>query len=195
MVRKGWIAAAGAVLLLAAWCPAQQVPRKLPEFAVNMVNAKPVPVSQYKGKPLVMMFMLTTCPHCQHTVEMLSKMLPAYKPRGLNVLAAAIDDKPQGLIPGFLAAHHPAFPLGYVDAMAALDIAGYSRERLPHVPLLLFIDRQGTVGEQHEGADSDFFGDQQEDKLKAAIEALLTGGAKPVAKKAAKPVAKTVAKK
>ena len=58
---------------------------------------------------------------------------------------------------------------------------------IPHMPLLAFIDRQGTIRAQHEGDDEKFFGDQQEQNLRAQIEALLNEA--PAAKKGAAPKA------
>jgi hypothetical protein len=54
--------------------------------------------------------------------------------------------------------------------------------KVPIMPMLAFIDRQGTIRAQFEGDDEKFFGDQHEQNLRAQIEALLKAG---VAKKAA----------
>jgi len=160
-----------------------------------MVNAKPVSLAQYKGKPLVLAFILTTCPHCQHMVELLSKLQPACAPRGLQVLAAAIDPAAQNAVPLFVKNFHPPFPVGFAaDGYAVVDFCGYARDRLPYMPILLFIGRDGAIREQHQGADSVYFGDQEEQNLRASIEALLGGGSKTVAKKPA-PAPKTAPKK
>ena len=112
-------------------------------------------------------------------------MLPDYAPRGLQVIASAIDDGAQNAVPVFIKYHHPVFPVGFDDSVPVLDFCGYSRDRLPHLPILLFIDRQGTVRDQHEGADADFFGDKQEERMRAAIDSLFAGAAKPGAAKPA----------
>jgi thiol-disulfide isomerase/thioredoxin len=185
MAKRGWLAKAGMGLLLAASGAAQQVPRKAPEFTIDMVKAQPLKLSQYKGKPLLVAFILTTCSHCQHTVEILNKLLPDYAPRGLQIVGSAIDDGAQNAVAVFVKFYRPAFPVGFSPAlpggggMSALEFCNYSLDRAPHMPILLFIDRQGTIREQHEGAEADFFGDQQEAKLRVAIESLLRPAAKP----------------
>jgi len=162
----------------------QQVPRKVGDLAIQVAGGKPLSVAAYHGKPLVLAFILTTCPHCQHAVELLTNIQPAYAPRGLEMLASAIDQNAAMAVPLFVRYMHPPFPVGWNDSNVALDFAGYSPVRLPHMPILLFIDRQGTVRQQHEGSETDYFGDQEEQNLRKSIDALL-GPAKPAPGKAA----------
>ena len=68
---------------------------------------------------------------------------------------------------------HRLFPVGFNDPVAALNYAGYTLTRLPHMPVLLFIDRHGMVREQHDGAEPVYFGDQEEQNLRNSIDALL----------------------
>lgn len=177
--RGSVVAAVAAMWLTAAGAGAQTLPRKAPEFAISTADGKSIPLSQYKGKPLVLAFILTTCSHCQHTVELLSKLQPAYAARGVQMVASAIDQGAEAAVPLFVKNFHPPFPVGYnLDGGAVLDFCGYSRDHLPHMPILLFIDRQGTIRAQHEGSEEkDFFNDRQEDNLRTAIEALAGSGA------------------
>ena len=50
------------------------------DFTINMVDAKPLTLSQYKGHPVVLAFILTSCPHCQNAVKVLSKLQNEYGP-------------------------------------------------------------------------------------------------------------------
>lgn len=179
------------MLAAVASAGAQTLPRKAPEFAINTVDGKSISLSQYKGKPLVVAFILTTCSHCQHTIELLSKLQPAYAAKGVQVVASAIDQGVQSAVPLFIKNFHPPFPVGYnLDGGAVLEFCGYSRDHLPHMPILLFIDRQGMVRAQHEGSEEkDFFNDRQEDNLRAAIDAL-AGAAAPTKKAASSAPAK-----
>ena len=177
-------------LAAAASLAGQEVPRKAGEWAIQVPNAKPISLADYKGKPVVLAFVLTTCPHCRHCVELLNKLQPDYARRGVNIVASAIDQNPATAVPLFIKYMHPPFPVGFNDPNAVLAFAGYSPSRLPHMPILLFIDRQGTVREQHDGAEPDYFGDKEEDSLRKSIDSLLTP-VKPVPTKAA--VRKTTA--
>ena len=91
-----------AALSLAVGAPleGQQVPRKAGEWTIQVLNGKPIPLAAHKGKPVLLAFILTTCPHCQHAVELLNKLQPEYAPRGLDILASAIDQDGRRRCPG-----------------------------------------------------------------------------------------------
>ena len=169
---------AGIVLaaMAAAAGSAQQVPRKAPEWTISTVEGKPITLSQYRGKAVVLAFILTTCPHCRLTVGYLEKDQRTYGSRGFQVLASAIDQGVPGVIPPFVKEFQLPFPVGYnTDGEAMLRFLGYDRNHLPHMPILVFLDRQGTIREQHEGSDeAGFFNERQEQNLQKSIEALLT---------------------
>ncbi len=48
------------LLLLAAAAFAADIPRKSPEFVIQMMDGKQLLVSQYRGKVLCLVFILTT---------------------------------------------------------------------------------------------------------------------------------------
>ena len=164
------------LLSLAVSCAvAQHVPRKAPEWKIDTAGGKPIALSQYKGKAVLLAFILTTCPHCRQTVGCLAKDQQKYGARGFQVLASAIDQGVPGVIPPFVKEFRLPFPVGYnTDGNAMLAFMGYDRNHLPHMPILLFIDRQGVIREQHEGNDEkNYFNDRQQQNLDQSIEALL----------------------
>ena len=166
---------ASLLISLSIAAAAAQVPRKAPAWSISTVDGKSIDVGQYKGKVVLLAFILTTCPHCRMTVGYLAKDQQVYGPRGFQVLASAIDQGVPGVIPPFVKEFNLPFPVGYnTDGNAMLAFMGYSRDHLPHMPILLFIDRQGTIREQHEGSEEkDYFNDRQEQNLQKSIEALL----------------------
>jgi cytochrome oxidase Cu insertion factor (SCO1/SenC/PrrC family) len=99
-------AAAALLTLLLPFAPAA-------DFTINMVDAKPLTLSQYKGHPVVLAFILTSCPHCQNAVKVLSKLQTEYGPRGLQVLASAIEQDSQQHVRLFVKNFAPPFPVGY----------------------------------------------------------------------------------
>jgi hypothetical protein len=98
------------------------------------------------------------------------------------VVACAIENGAQLAVPAFLKNFNPPFPVGYNLGSTALDFMQHSMVKMPIMPMLAFIDRQGMIRAQFEADDEKFFGDQQEQNLRMQIEALLKVG---VAKKAA----------
>ena len=59
MAKKRCLAAALALIPLLA--QAAELPRKAPEYTINRNGAPPLTISQYKGKPVVLAFILTYC--------------------------------------------------------------------------------------------------------------------------------------
>src|ERR1043166_8287059 len=92
-----------ALALAAVLCTsAATIPRKAPNFTVKMNNGKPLQLSEYKGKVVVLAFILTTCSHCQAATRILNKLQAEMGPRGLQVIESAIDENAQALVPGFV---------------------------------------------------------------------------------------------
>jgi thiol-disulfide isomerase/thioredoxin len=168
-------------VLILAWLgvgrlPAQQVPRPSTDLVINMVGGKPIHLSDYKGKPIVLACILTTCSHCQHTVTQLNKLQGEFAPRGVQILAAAAEASPELSVPLFVKELHPPFPVGYImDTMGVLSYFQYSASNMPNMPILAFIDRQFVIRAQYNGKDTNFFAPdpQGETNLRNQIGSLL----------------------
>ena len=139
------------------------------DFTINMVDAKPLTLSQYKGHPVVLAFILTSCPHCQNAVKVLSKLQNEYGPRGLQVLASAIEQDAQLHVRLFVKNFAPPFPLGYNTGAEPYTLI-HPTGKVPMMPLLGFIDKKGILRAQHEGEEP-FFNDLEQN-LRKEIEAL-----------------------
>jgi len=164
----------------AAWmATAAEVPRPATDFAINMEDGSQIPLSQYRGKVCVLAFILTTCPHCQKTVGILSTIQNEYGPRGVQVIASATDDMGKLNVPDFIKNFHPSFPVGFNARLDAEGFLQHDDKFLLYVPQLVFIDRQGVIRAQHPGEDKDFW-ENQEKNIRDQIDALL---AEPAHKK------------
>jgi len=163
-----------ALLVATPFAAAQQAPRKAGEWTIQMPAGKPVLLSSYRGKVVALGFILTTCPHCQKTTGILSRIQTEWRARGLQVLESAVQADAWNAVPGFVQTFHPSFPVGYDDnAQAVLDFTGFSHARLPLMPIVLLIDREGMVRFEHDGHDDAFFGDQQDQNFRRELDELL----------------------
>jgi thiol-disulfide isomerase/thioredoxin len=173
---------------------AATLPRKSSEFTIQMPDGKQLLLSSYKGKPVVLAFILTTCSHCQAFTRLLTKAQTDYGPRGLQVVESAIEENAKAAVPGFIRAFQPPFPVGYNAQVAAADFLEHPRQRIMSMPAVMFIDRQGTIVAQYTSSDEFMQEGVWEKNLRAKIEELLSGGAstakKTPAKKAATPAKK-----
>jgi thiol-disulfide isomerase/thioredoxin len=172
-------------LMLAAAALAIDIPRKSPEFVIQTTDGKQLLVSQYRGKVLCLVFMLTTCPHCQKTTQVLTGIEKDLKPKGFEVVEGAVNENPD--IPGFMQRFNPSFPVGTAPGQAALDYMQWPKGQRPLVPFMVFIDRQGMIRAQYSGLDEKFFDDNQEQHIRdEAMKLLNEAPPKTASKRAAK---------
>jgi peroxiredoxin len=159
--------------------PASTLPRKAPDFAIQMTDGKQLQLSSYKGKPLVLAFILTTCSHCQNFTRLLIRAHKDYASRGLQIVESAIEDKAAPAVPGFIHAFQPPFPVGYNEYVKAVDFLQHPAMQILPMPVVVFLDRQGTIVAQYTAKD-DFMQDGVVEKnVRAKIEELVGRGATP----------------
>jgi len=169
------------ILLAVASGSAGQVPRRSPEFAIGLNGGKQILLTQHKGKVIALIFILTYCPHCQTTVQHLTKLQNEFGPRGFQALSSAIEDMASLAIPDFLRRFQPNFPVGFNPRDPVVSYLQHPPMLKLLMPQLVLIDREFNIRAQYSG-DDPFFGPDQEKHLRARIEGLLAEG-KPAAKK------------
>jgi cytochrome oxidase Cu insertion factor (SCO1/SenC/PrrC family) len=161
-----------AVLFITAMVTdAASVPRKAAELQIQMTGAKPIELSQYRGRPVVLAFILTTCSHCQYTTGLLVKLQTEFVSKGLQVIECAVNDGAAADLPNFIKRFQTNFPVGYsADTVGVLSFMQHPQNAIPHMPMLAFIDRHGIIREQYQGIDA-LLSDEatQEENLRAEI--------------------------
>ena len=163
-------------VFLAALARGADLPRPAPEFAVRMMDGSDMLLSQQRGKVVCLMFILTTCPHCQKLVGVMSKLHKELAPRGLVTIAAATQDMPSLYVPDFIRDFKPTFPVGGGDRNLAMQFMQHDPKYIFYNPCVSLIDRKGMIRAQFNGGDEIFNGDQ-EANFRGRIEALLKEGA------------------
>jgi hypothetical protein len=161
-------------LIASAWT--DSAPRKSPELTIHQAGAADLRLSHYRGKICVVALMSTTCPHCQTLTGILSEIQKEYGTRGVQILGAAFNDNAKGLMAGFAAKFHPAFPVGWITREEALNYLGMSiMTNSGYVPKVIFIDRAGMIREEHLQLqpENDYFGNPRE-SIRASLDRLLT---------------------
>jgi peroxiredoxin len=168
-------------VILAAICAAPvmgaDVPRPAPEFAVRMMDGTDILLSQQRGKVVCLLFILTTCPHCQKLVATMSKLQPELGPQGLVTIAGAVQDMPSLYIPDFIRDFKPAFPVGAADRNLAMQFMQHDPQYIFYSPSVSLIDRKGIIRAQYTAGPDDIFNGDQEANFRAKIQPLLKEGA------------------
>jgi peroxiredoxin len=165
-----------ALVLAAGFMWAAEIPRPAPDLTIPLPDGKQLKVSDYRGKVLCLTFILTTCPHCQKTTQLLSGIYRDLAPRGFDVLEAAVNQNPD--IPSFVAQFKASFPVGTASVQEALDFIQWPKDKRPLVPFVVFIDRKGVIRAQYTGVDEAFFDDQQDQHMRDEAGKLLSEGLK-----------------
>ncbi|HTM50493.1 MAG TPA: TlpA disulfide reductase family protein [Bryobacteraceae bacterium] len=175
MMRRVWAASVlGAVL---AW-PGQAagLPRPAPEFVIRNQAGQAL-LSQFRGKVVLLAFIHTTCPHCQNSIGILSRIQNEYGTKGLQVLASAFDELAPQALPEFVTRFRPTFPVGYASRSTIHDYLQIASNVPFNVPIYLFIDKKGVIQAQHMGGGK-FFQDEERN-TRITIDALLKEPAAP----------------
>jgi peroxiredoxin len=165
-------AAASAALLVCA-LPAADIPRPAPDFPIPIPGGKTLKTSEFKGKVVIVEFLLTTCPGCQAAARILSQMQTEFGTDKLQVIGVAVNKGAETLIGAFAQQYAPNFPIGVrdVDASRAfLQIPIMNRLTFPQ---MAFIDKNGVIRSQHGGEGDEAFFANEEASIRAEIKKYL----------------------
>jgi peroxiredoxin len=175
-MRKLLVLIGLATVLFAGQAPKRgpAVPRKAGEFVFQMVDGPQRLLSMYKGKTIVLAFMYTTCPHCQKTAQVLAKVQTEYAAKGVQVLGATFDKGAAGRVQQFNKSLGLNFPVGYSEQEPVLEFLQHPIDEPYFVPILVFIDRRGTIRSQYIGDET--FLSRQEVNIRAEIDKVLKMG-------------------
>lgn len=152
---------------------AAPVPRKADEIKVVDPSGNTVLLSAQKGKVCVVQFLFTWCPHCQDTARVLSKLQNEFGSK-IQVLGVAFNDEVHTKDPARNNAEvlkfkqYANFPVGIESREFVLKYLGFSVMDRWGVPLMLIVDKTGTVVAQSKPSGS------PELQREADLRALLT---------------------
>jgi peroxiredoxin len=156
------------------------VPRQSPEFTLNLQGGKQELLSQYRGKVTLVEFLFTTCPHCQHAAQMLSKLQGELGPQGFQAVGVAFNEMSSMLVPDFVKNYGATFPVAWANRDAVLGYLNISTMERFVVPQIVVIDRKGVIRAQSlPQGDANL---QDEAYLRKLIEGLLKENAGPAKK-------------
>jgi peroxiredoxin len=166
-----------------------EVPRPAPEFSIKMPQGGQTLLSQYRGKVVVCEFLYTTCPHCQHASQLMSRLQTEYGPKGMQALGVAFNDMSHMLVPDFVRDFKVNYPVGYSTREAVHTFLQNDPTHSLHVPQIVFIDRKGVI--RHQSLPQGDSNTATEAFMRQTIEKLLQ---EPAAAPAKHPVKKSTKK-
>ncbi len=143
----------GAVLLSAAALAfaAEQAPkviRPAPDYKIRFVDGTQIPLSSFRGKVVALLFVHTTCPHCQHASEVFTQLAAEYGSKGFQPIDVAFNTMANLYVRDFVRDHHISYPVGFDSPENALGFLGFSVMERYAVPQIVWIDRDGNIRSQ-----------------------------------------------
>lgn len=155
--------------ILAAALPAfavmPPVPRPAKELVITEPSGKKTLLTSMKGKVVIVQFLYTTCPHCQHFSQVLTKMSADLAPKGVQMLGLAFDDPPNAppgtpptaaMVGNYVKQFNVGFPVGIGSRDTVMSYLGISVMDRFVVPQVMIVDKKGAIR-----AQSDFMGTEQ----------------------------------
>lgn len=150
---------------------AADLPRPAPDFTVNMANGKPIKLSDYKGKVLVVEVLLTTCSHCQRASQGINKVQRELGAQGMQSIGVAVNDMAQMLVEDYTKQFNLDFPVGWSTREPVIQLLQHPVMMMMSFPNVLIIDRNGQIRHQFPGGDKFF--ENEEKNLRDLVLPLL----------------------
>ena len=148
------------------------VPRKSPELKFVEPLGKQILLSSFKGKVVVIEFLLTNCPHCQRVAQTITKLHKELGPRGFQPIGIAFDNGISGpAVAKFVRSFKVTYPVGYTSSDKVDSYLGRAAMERFQVPQMVVIDLKGVIR-----AQSSWKGDpnlENENYLRNLLDSLL----------------------
>jgi peroxiredoxin len=121
-------------------------PRRAPGFALPDSKMKLADLYDYRGKPVILEFMQTTCPHCAAFTSVLAKVQEKYGDK-VQILAVANPPDNMTSVGQFIAAHKVTYPILFDMGQVAYS---YILKPTFDLPQLFLIDARGMIHNRFE---------------------------------------------
>jgi peroxiredoxin len=114
--------------------------KEAPAFSLKGLDGKNVSLSDFKGKPILLVFWATWCPSCREGIVLMEKF-SAGKRDQFTILLLAIDGERQKRVERIIKEDHITLPVLLILKEKIMDHYGVRG----WIPLTFLIDREGLM--------------------------------------------------
>ncbi len=118
--------------------------RSAPDFTLQSLEGKPVKLSDFRGKAVMLNFWATWCEPCKLEMPWFVEMQKQYGPQGLQIVGVAMDDADPKEIAQFASDLHVDYPI-LVGKESERDAVGTAYGGVQFLPETFFITRDGRI--------------------------------------------------
>ncbi len=124
-----------------------------PAWELKDLEGKPVKLSDYKGKVVILNFWATWCPPCREETPDLVALQNEYKDQGLVVIGVSLDEGGVAKVKSFASKMKINYPVVMGDGKTVEAYGNFQA-----IPSTFYIDRAGNLAGTHTGgADKAMF--------------------------------------
>ena len=147
MNRRLFASVAAAALVAFAAVPAMAAaPAPAPDFVLDSNTGKPIKLSGYKGKVVMINFWATWCGPCRQEMPLLEDIYKKYKPMGFTLVGVNVEPDARGA-EAWLSKQKPvSFPIAFDT-----DSKVSKMYKVAVMPSTVFVDRKGNIRVMHKG--------------------------------------------
>lgn len=133
-----------------------------PDFQLSSLDGKPVKLSSYRGKAVLLNFWASWCGPCKVEMPWFAELQDRYRQRGLEVIGIAVDGEGNDKIAEFV----KKMNVNYTIVLGTDEVSD-AYGGVQGLPTSFYIDRNGRIVKQVAGLISE---EEIEDNIKEALQ-------------------------
>lgn len=143
-------------------------PRPVSPFEVTAFDGRQVSLDDLKGRPFVLMFLSTDCPHCQEVTQRIGPVYRQLQSGGLQIVGLSLNRIDNAGLRDYAVRFGASYPLALSSREEFSRITKISVMRPIYYPYVLFVDSNGMIQEEHQGSEEAWFANV-ESNFRAAV--------------------------
>ena len=117
-----------------------------PSFTLQDLNGKPVNLSDFKGKVVILDFWATWCPPCVMEIPHFIELHEQYKDQGFAMVGISLDRQGVGVVESFVQKYRVNYPILMADGQVDKAYGG-----ITGIPTTFVIDAAGNIRQKYVG--------------------------------------------